>query len=285
MDKLVAKIDVLISGQTMLREGFQSLELQQKNIIEKLELKLESKTVKLENEVADLKRKNIELETSLDFVSNQYDSMKTSHENVLKRINQIEKLHDDLKLQTDNLTRTTRFTSEMTDSVENQGRKMMVEIDGIPSQAEEQDDRDWCLKKVKAICNLIHLPDVKDDIDVVHRIKNGAIIVLFKNRTARNKLYFGRFSLKGKSIEDLGLAKPEGQKGLMWINESLSGRRKKLLADTKGNFTAAGCHIGKEGIGLYTSLGNITVRSNGRTYSINNEDDIKRAIHDIKNSK
>ena len=101
-----------------------------KNIIEcveKFELKLESKIVKLEKEVADLKRKVVELETSLDFVCKQY-------ENNLKKVKKIEKLHNDLKLQTGNLARTTRFTSEITDSVENQGRKMMLEIDCIPTQ-------------------------------------------------------------------------------------------------------------------------------------------------------
>ena len=132
MDKLEAKIDLLISGQALPQEGFQSLELQQKqkNIIEcveKFELKLESKTVKLEKEVADLKRKIVELETSLDFDCKQY-------ENNLKKVKKIEKLHNDLKLQTDNLARTTRFTSEITNSIENQGRKMMLEIDGIPTQ-------------------------------------------------------------------------------------------------------------------------------------------------------
>ena len=71
------------------------------------------------------------------------------------------------------------------------------------------------------------------DIDVAHRLYNNKIIVLFKNRTSRDIFFFARFNLKGKCVTDINLEKPVGQKGLIWVNESLTGKRKWLLAKTK----------------------------------------------------
>ena len=75
--------------------------------------------------------------------------------------------------------------------------------------------------------------------------------MLFKNRSARNQFYFTRFKLEGKTIENIGLAKPEGNKGLIWINEYLTGKRKRLLAKTKDDISKAGFHVGKDGIGIF----------------------------------
>ena len=65
----------------------------------------------------------------------------------------------------------------------------------------------------------------------------------------------------------IGLAKPEGKKSLIWINESLNGKHKRLLAKTKDDIGKAGFHVGKDGIGIFTSLGNIKVISNGHVYA------------------
>ena len=158
----------------------------------------------------------------------------------------------------------------------------MLEFDGIPYQKEEDNDRNWCHTKITEICTLIGVAEVIDDIDIAHRLHNNRIIVLFNNRRARNRVYFARFNLKGKTVNDINLPKPEKAKGLIWINESLSIRRRRLLGKSKDRLDDAGIVFGKNGVSLYTSLGNIRVNYNGQVYAINKESDINFVIHKIK---
>ena len=79
--------------------------------------------------------------------------------------------------------------------------------------------------------------DANDMIDVAHRIKGDAIIVLFYNRTTRDSVYYSRTKLKGKTTKDLvltdhGMEQPS--KGeLIFINKSLSFERRKLMMQVK----------------------------------------------------
>ena len=168
------------------------------------------------------------------------------------------------------------------DSVENQGRKLMLEVDGIPLSDDETENTKWCQEIIEKICDMIGEPALKDDIDIAHRLFNNRIIVLFKNRTSRNTFYYSRFNLKGKNIKDLNFDLAEGKKGLIWINESLTNKRRKLLSKTKEELKKVGFNIGKEGIGLYTSLGNIKINANKKVFNISSENDIHKSIFMMK---
>ena len=215
-------------------------------------------------------------------MNEQFEDNKKCNVNLSKEIKALKKLNEDLYTKLAEVKMKSNESHNIADSVENQGRKDMIEIDGIPSQQEEINNRNWCYEKVKEICVLIGQDDIVNEIDVAHRLYNDRIIVLFKNRSARNRFYFARFNLKGKTIENIGLNKPEGKKGLIWINESLTGKRKRLLAKTKDDISKAGFHVGKDGIGIFTSLGNIKVISKGQVYSISIDADIATTIHSLK---
>ena len=59
----------------------------------------------------------------------------------------------------------------------------------------------------------------------------------------------------------------------------LPGKRKRLLAKTKDDISKAGFHVGKDCIGIFTSLGKIKGISNGQVYSISVDAHIATTIH------
>ena len=272
--KMEQKLDQLLAGQLLLQNSFKSLSDIQNSIIknvEELSTKVESTRLKTEENVASLNNRTCELEKSINFVSKQYEDNIKTQENLIKKINTLEQINSELNTKIYQLSKRNNSIEEIADSVENQNRKCMLEIAGIPVQKEEEENRNWCHDIVKGISNLIGVPDVIPEIDIAHRLHNNRIIVSFKNRTARNLFYQSRFNLKGKSVEQLHLKKPDMEKGLIWINESLSARRKRLLGMTKEKLKDAGISIGSQGVGLYTTLGNIKINSNKRIYAVNNE--------------
>ena len=83
---------------------------------------------------------------------------------------------------------------------------------------------------------LVHkLCDITDSnikvtkIEVAHRIKNGDIIVKFKDRPSRDTLYNNKFNLKNKSAKDLGF----NTENSIFTNESLSFDTRYLMFETK----------------------------------------------------
>ena len=60
-------------------------------------------------------------------------------------------------------------------------------------------------------------------------MKNGAIIVKFKDRLACDLLYSNKLKLKDKSIKDLGYRNETS----IYINESLSFETKKFVFDVR----------------------------------------------------
>ena len=99
----------------------------------------------------------------------------------------------------------------------------MIEVSGIPSE-----DSENCVNIIKNICNLIDL-NVENSIEIAHRIKNGDIIVKFRDRPSRNTLFRCKDKLKGKSTKDLGFK----EERFIYINESLAFDNKKLLFNVR----------------------------------------------------
>ena len=281
------KLDKILEGQAMLQNSFNTMSHKMEQLENNLN-KLDDKVINIDNKHTsrqtelELKRKEIEL--SMQFMSKQYDEYQTKNELLQNNVHSLQKLNNELFSKLAYVESKAEEGCINSDSSENQGRKIMVEIEGIPKCNEEMNDQNWCHRKVEKICEILDMPDLKSEIDVAHRLFNDRIIVAFKNRSSRNNFYYARFNLKGKSVEDLGLTKPSGKKGIIWINESLTGTRKRLLSKTKGDLTSAGFHVGKDGVGLYTSLGNVKVKSNGQIFNIACEKDIQKSTHLIRNA-
>ena len=75
----------------------------------------------------------------------------------------------------------------------------MLEVVGIPHE-----DGQNCVDIIYKICELTSTNVKKLKIEIAHRMKNGAIIVKFKDRLERNLLYLNKLKLEEKSIKDLG---------------------------------------------------------------------------------
>ena len=98
-----------------------------------------------------------------------------------------------------------------------------MEVSGIPSK-----DNENCVNIIKNICNLIDL-NIENSIEIAHRIKNGDIIVKFRDKPSRDTLFRCKDKLKGKSTKDLGFK----EEGFIYINESLAFDNKKLLFNVR----------------------------------------------------
>ena len=119
----------------------------------------------------------------------------------------------------------TLFYSEQEKRIqlEQYGRREMIEVSGIPSK-----DNENCVNIIKNICNLIDL-NIENSIEIAHRIKNGDIIVKFRDRPSRDTLFRCKDKLKGKSTKDLGFK----EERFIYINESLAFDNKKLLFNVR----------------------------------------------------
>ena len=99
----------------------------------------------------------------------------------------------------------------------------MIEVSGIPSK-----DNENCVNIIKNICNLIDL-NIENSIDIAHRIKNGDIIVKFRDRPSRDTLFRCKDKLKRKATKDLGFK----EERFIYVNESLAFDNKKLLFNVR----------------------------------------------------
>ena len=84
-----AKLDRIIEGQTLLQNSFVSMSKQQLLLtksVDELSKKLEDTKVKFEEDVHLLKKKNIDIEKSLEFAHNQYEETKKTNDDLIERV-------------------------------------------------------------------------------------------------------------------------------------------------------------------------------------------------------
>ena len=66
-------------------------------------------------------------------------------------------------------------------SLEKYGKSEMIEVSEVPKS-----DREDCREIIYKICELVSIDIKKSKIEIAHRIKNGDIIVKFKDRISRD---------------------------------------------------------------------------------------------------
>ena len=66
-------------------------------------------------------------------------------------------------------------------SLEKYGKSEMIEVSEVPKS-----DREDCREIIYKICELVSIDTKKSKIEIAHRIKNGDIIVKFKDRISRD---------------------------------------------------------------------------------------------------
>ena len=83
-------------------------------------------------------------------------------------------------------------------ALEQYDRGEMLEVTGIPNG-----DGEDCIDIIYKLLELTSTNIKKSKIEIPHRMKNGANIVKFKDRPARDLLYSNKLKLKERSIKTL----------------------------------------------------------------------------------
>ena len=116
-------------------------------------------------------------------------------------------------------------------ALEQYDRWEILEVTGIPNG-----DGEDCIDIIYKLLELTSTNIKKSKIEIPHRMKNGAIIVKFKDRPARDLLYSNKLKLKEKSIKDLGYRNETS----IYINKSLFFDTKNFLFDNRNKSRTLG---------------------------------------------
>ena len=170
--------------------------------------------------VGKLEIKVVSLEESQDFLSKRYEEQDKNIEETKNTNSRLQKENDILLNKFNILTKGLAQEQLKRNSLEQYGRREMIEISGISHEQNED-----CIELAHQVCKLAAVDIKKKKIEIAHRIKNGDIIVKFTDRPTRDQLYANRINLKNKSIKDTGFHNETS----IYLNESLSFDTKGLL--------------------------------------------------------
>ena len=168
--------------------------------------------------VGELEIKAVSLEESQDFLSKCYEEEDKNIEEIKDTNSRLRKENDILWNKINILTAGLAEEQLKRNSLEQYGRREMIEISDIPHEKNED-----CIELAHQVCKLAAVDIKKKKIEIAHKIKNGDIIVKFTDQPTRDQLYANQVNLKNKLITDIGFHNETS----IYFNES-------LLFDTKG---------------------------------------------------
>ena len=217
----------------------------------------------LKKSIDDLKvidgKKIIAIEGSQEFVSDQYDKIIESTKELKNNFTDLEK--------------RVQKNSQKSEKNANYPRRDCLELSGIPVRPDHNGEED-CKQMVMDICKELHLSLRSDAISTAHRLKQHPsktgpppIIVKFCRRDDRNDVFFLRKQLKSTQVNILGIER-------LFINESLTPEKKKLLYECKKYTRENFVHFGK--IFIWSFKGDLFARQNvenANKFQINHMDD------------
>lgn len=185
--------------------------------------KLEHKINEINENQNKFNSRVLQVEKSQEHISQCFDKQQVDIDKLLSSNKRLEKENVQLNNNLNKLYTLFYSEQEKRIQLEQYGRREMIEVSGIPSK-----DNENCVNIIKNICNLIDL-NIENSIEIAHRIKNGDIIVKFRDRPSRDTLFRCKDKLKGKSTKDLGFK----EERFIYINESLAFDNKKLLFNVR----------------------------------------------------
>eukprot|EP00794_Sanderia_malayensis_P020944 gene20944-biopygen15451 len=132
-----------------------------------------------------------------------------------------------------------RRANQTIDDLEQYGRKTMLEISGFPRQEKES-----AIGLVLKLAEHLDVDLNETGIEACHRISpkaDAAIIVEFSSRRKRDKFFGAKKKMKNFTIVDFGfeIGAAAGM-GKIYINESLTKKRKGLLREIKSEMLSFG---------------------------------------------
>ena len=221
-------------------------------------------------EINALKAEIIELKNSQQFLSAQYDQLKTNYDKLkATNKNQVTELHN-LKSQSAAIEAHNSKEAEKLDAIEQYGRRQNLEIKGVPFH--EGEDTKKIAIEVAKLLNTTLSPN---DISTSHRLpaRNGSskssktsmspkddnppssIIVRFVNRDVRNRMYHNRQMTRNMDLNQFCVKGTQQ----IFINENLTHTRKQLFWKTKQKAKEAKFQF------FWTNNGNIYVKKSEMT--------------------
>ena len=230
----------------------------------------------VENDIGEMKVDMNYVKKSQQFQSDQYDA----HNNIQKKIEgcyiNYEKAAKILENKIVELEKSALDEKLSRNYMENNNRKINIEITGIPVVHGEN-----CKDIARKIGEMMLVEHKYLNIDVAHRLltnsedKIPAVIVKFKSREDRDKFFEKRSNLKGITIENIGYSKSFATEKMyhkIYINESLSVFTKLLFRKSR---EACRVHNYKH---CYTSGGVVYVKKDGDSQKtrINHEGDLRK---------
>ena len=212
------------------------------------------------------------------FQSKQFDSHNSVQTTILKSHAKMEKVNQKLMDQVAILEKELEKVKSYKNHMENNSRKITLEISGIPVTKNEN-----CKHIVFDIGMAMGFKELQyNDIDVAHRLMSDettdripSIIVKFISRTSRDNYYSYRAGLKDITILDLKLSETPATKKVknkIYINESLSLDTKLLFKKARKqaeDFDYKHCYV-------YGSIIYIKKDKDSQKIRINSEKDFKK---------
>ena len=169
----------------------------------------------------------------------------------------------DLTSRLNVLTSELREEERKRDALEANSRLYNLEISGLPVQNPTNDDP---MSLARQVVNKVTNGSVRgDEVDVAHRKLGGPknIILRFRSRTARDRVYAAKKNLKNMSRTNFGYATD----GDIFVNESLTFDRSSLMRDVRAKVKSFnGGKVGAARCKLLTDRGVIKVKPPHQKY-------------------
>ena len=145
---------------------------------------------KLEHKINEIKENQdkfnfrvVQVEESQEYISKCFEKQHGDIDKILATNTRLEKENIQLNSSINNLHTLFYSEQEKRIQLEQYGRQEMIEVSGIPVIENENP-----IDIIKRLGSLISL-NVNNSIEIAHHIKNGDIIVKFRDRPSRDSLF------------------------------------------------------------------------------------------------
>ena len=232
------------------------------NIRELLNKAVEEWKAQYDSEIMALKMEVEEVKKSQVLINAEYESLKVKC-NELMVVNKKQKEEiNQLKDQSKAIELQNEKEQEKVDSLEQYGRRLNLEIVGVPFKEEENTNQ-----IVVEVAKLLHVPLSSEQISTSHRLQTRSklnnrktdasppIIVRFLSRDVRNQFFANRKFARSANLKDFFVKGTEK----LFVNENLTQSRKKLFWQVKQKAKANNYKY------YWTVNGNIYVRNSSES--------------------
>ncbi len=168
-------------------------------------------------------------EKTQEIVNNKIGSIDNYINNIWKENALLKKEQDELLKRVKDSERKVEVAQSKLDDLEQYGRKTMIEINGFPRLVEED-----TMKLTMDLADKLKVNLTEAEVEACHRIsanEKAGIIVEFSSRKKRDEVLASRKQLGDFSIKDFGFQRNGNEGGKIYVNESLTAKRKALIRE------------------------------------------------------